>query len=305
VWASPPGWCGEGGVPRRRTDTNANARVRPLTDTSHEGLERAIEADSIATRVLGGELPLEPHLDADAAWATSPFADPFRNVVVSARFDEASADRRIAEITAAFDGRATPFLWWRAPFHTPADLGSRLDRAGVAQVASGPGMALDLRDLSNEPAGPPELEIRRVTDVAGLRTYLEVLQADEGPPGAPPLFPTALVEAIVAHTGPRLVDEPTPLRYVGWLDGRPVATSRLSLGGGAAGIYSVSTLQAFRGRGIGRALTLAPLRAARDLGYRIATLQSTDQGLPVYRRIGFVEVFQYAIHLHWPPGSQT
>jgi predicted N-acetyltransferase YhbS len=87
------------------------------------------------------------------------------------------------------------------------------------------------------------------------------------------------------------------MRYVGWHGGRPVATARLSLAGGAAGIYAVHTIEELRGRGIGRALTLVPLRAARDLGYRIATLQSTEAGHPVYRRIGFRDITHYAIHV--------
>jgi ribosomal protein S18 acetylase RimI-like enzyme len=276
----------------------------PLLDTSPDGLARAIDADSVATRVLGGELPLEAHLDPDAAWAVNPIPDPFRSVVASARFEERSAYRRIAEIAAAFAERATPFLWWRAPFHGPVDLGERLERAGIWQVGDAPAMTMDLADLPAALEPPAGLEILEVTDVAGLREYLAILGVEPPPEGAPPLFTPEIVAAIIAHSGPRLVLEPVPLRYVGRIEGRPVATSRLSLAGGAAGIYAVETLAEFRGRGIGRAMTLAPLLAARRLGYRIATLQSSDAGFGVYRSIGFEEQFRYAIHVGGvPPGS--
>ncbi len=39
----------------------------PRTDTSAAGLAQAIEADSIGTRILNPEVPLEPHLEDDAA----------------------------------------------------------------------------------------------------------------------------------------------------------------------------------------------------------------------------------------------
>jgi ribosomal protein S18 acetylase RimI-like enzyme len=276
----------------------------PLLDTSPDGLARAIDADSVATRVLNGELPLEAHLDPDAAWAINPIADPFRSVVAATRFDERSADRRIAEIAAAFAERATPFLWWRAPFHGPADLGQRLERAGIWQVGDAPAMTVDLADLPAALDPPAGLEILGVTDVAGLREYLVVLGVEPPPEGAPPLFTPEIVAAITTHTGPRLALEPVPMRYVGRFEGRPVATSRLSLAGGAAGIYAVETLAEFRGRGIGRAMTLAPLLAARRLGYRIGTLQSSEAGFGVYRSIGFEEQFRYAIHVGGvPPGS--
>ncbi|MBI3746530.1 MAG: hypothetical protein HY264_08445 [Chloroflexi bacterium] len=64
-----------------------------------------------------------------------------------------------------------------------------------------------------------------------------------------------------------------------------------------AGIYTVQTVVEARGRRIGRAMTLAPLFAARALGYRIGTLQSSEAGYPVYRRIGFQEAFRFAIHV--------
>ncbi len=276
----------------------------PLLDTSPDGLAHAIDADSAATRVLNGELPLEAHLDEDAAWAINPIPDPFRSVVAATRFDERSADRRIAEIAAAFAERATPFLWWRAPFHGPADLGERLERAGIWQVGDAPAMAADLADLPASLELPGGLEVREVVDLGGLRDYLGVLGVEPPPDGAPPLFTPQIVAAIVAFTGARLALEPVPMRYVGRLEGRPVATSRLSLAGGAAGIYAVETLAGFRGRGIGRAMTLAPLLAARRLGYRIGTLQSSEAGFGVYRSIGFEEQFRYAIHVGGvPPGS--
>ena len=287
---------------RRDARPDEHGLPPPLTDVSPGGLAHAIEADSIGTRLLNGDVPLEAHLDPDVSWATTATPDPFRNVVVSARFDDNSADARIAEIAGAFGLRGTPFLWWRAPFHTPADLGDRLERAGISEIAAGPAMALDLRSMPPPEDLPAGLEIRPVSDVRGLRTYLDVLSSEVTPADEPALFPPGTIEAILAHTGPRLVREPIPMRYVGHLDGRPVATSRLSLAGGTAGIYAVQTKPEARGRGIGRAMTLAPLRAARDAGYRIATLQSTEAGFGVYRAIGFEEVFRYSIHVGgWPP----
>ena len=39
----------------------------------------------------------------------------------------------------------------------------------------------------------------------------------------------------------------------------------------------------------GTTLTLAPLREARAMGYRIGLLDSSNMGLGVYRRLGFQE----------------
>jgi GNAT superfamily N-acetyltransferase len=276
----------------------------PLLDTSTAGMLAAIEADSIGTRVLGTDLPSEPHLDPDAAWAVGPAMDPYANTVVSAHFDPESADRRIAEIVAAYDALPSPFLWWRTPLHTPADLGARLDRAHVYAIGESPAMAMDLSTLGPAPNVSGRFEIRGVTDADGIRAFMAVIDADPPPDGAPQLYPPEKARRMVEVVAPRLAAEPAPLRVLGLLDGRPVATARLSLAGGAAGLYSVATLAEARGHGYGAAVSHACLATAYDLGYRIATLQSSDMGYGVYRRLGFVEYFTYTIHVHLPGGAR-
>ena len=278
--------------------------AEPLLDTSPAGLRAAIEADSIGTRVRGLDLPHVEHLDEDASWALGLPGDPFSNTVASARFSAADADARIAEIVAAFDEHGSPLIWWRAPFHGPGDLAERLERARVFPAGTTPAMAMDLAQLGPAPATDGPFEIRGVVDEPGLRDFLGVLAADPSPEGVPPAFPPEKVEVIVEWVAPRLHLEPAPLRFVGYEAGRPVAVSRLSLAGGAAGLYAVATREAARGHGYGSAVSHAAIAAGREMGYRIATLQATDMGYPIYRRLGFVEQFQYAIHVHIPGGER-
>jgi ribosomal protein S18 acetylase RimI-like enzyme len=52
----------------------------------------------------------------------------------------------------------------------------------------------------------------------------------------------------------------------------------------------MGTLAEVRGRGVGGALTLACMRAARDRGHDLMVLHSTEAGFGMYRRVGFQEV---------------
>jgi len=277
----------------------------PLTDVSPTGIRAAIEADSIGTRVLGGELPpQDAHVEADAAWVRGEAMDPWGNTVASASFDAATADARIAEIVAAYDELPAPFLWWRAPDHGPADLAERLERAHVFPVGNSPAMAMDLAQLGPRPETAPGFDVRGVRDAPGLREYISVLAADPSPEGVPPMHSPEKTERRVSFVVPSLAQEPAPLRLVGYVEGRPVATARLSLAGGAAGIYSVATLLEHRGHGYGAAITHDALARGRDLGYRVAVLQASEMGYGIYRRLGFEDVFTYAIHVHLPGGAR-
>jgi ribosomal protein S18 acetylase RimI-like enzyme len=66
-----------------------------------------------------------------------------------------------------------------------------------------------------------------------------------------------------------------------------------------AGIHHVATLPAARRRGWGSALTLAAVRSARELGYRVGVLVSSSEGFGVYRRLGFRECC-HADAYRWP-----
>ena len=63
--------------------------------------------------------------------------------------------------------------------------------------------------------------------------------------------------------------------------------SELFLGRGVAGVHMVVTADRFRRRGSGMAVTRAALDEGRRAGMTIGVLQASEQGRPVYERLGF------------------
>ena len=194
-------------------------------------------------------------------------------------------------------------MWWVAPFDTPDDLGTRLTSAGLTLEGIAPAMVASLDDVPLDEPPPGGVEIVPVTDRATLREFLTIVEADwlEWTGGEATPVQRRTLDAFAREIPRRFPSEPVPLRWLGRVDGRPVATSRVSLGGGVAGLYAILTLPSHRGRGIGRAMTLAALRAAAGIGYRIGVLQSSDLGYGVYLKLGFRDVFTYDIYVHPAP----
>lgn len=96
-------------------------------------------------------------------------------------------------------------------------------------------------------------------------------------------------EELRRELGPNLLTIPTFAIFVWYLLGEPVASSMLATtrSVGLAGVYSVATRPAHRGRGFGTALTAAALAAAREQGYDTAVLEPSPSGESMYRRMGF------------------
>lgn len=72
--------------------------------------------------------------------------------------------------------------------------------------------------------------------------------------------------------------------------GEPCAISTLLHAKLGAGIYHVATLPRYRGRGLGKALTLAAMQSARKSGYQQSILFATPSGFPIYKQLGFETV---------------
>src|SRR5262249_2356819 len=222
---------------------------------------------------------------------------PWCNGVFRAHLAPQEKDLKIAATLTHFKSRHLPMMWWTGPSTRPTDLGERLQAHGLQHAEDAPGMAVDLRALTEELPTPSGLTIEPVGDVETLRRWLRPFALGfEFPDFAANAFFDCYVSLGFSPQG--------PLRhYIGWVEGEGVATSSLFLGAGVAGIYNVAAVPAVRRQGIGLAVTLAPLRAARDLGYRVGILHSSQMGFNVYRRLGFQEYCKVSQYV-WPGDTE-
>jgi GNAT superfamily N-acetyltransferase len=175
-----------------------------------------------------------------------------------------------------------------------SDFGERLVKHGFQNAGGEPGMAADLSAMQ-EVAVPAKFRIERVRNGQQLEIWAQTLAQDFGEGEREANW----VRDIYRKVG---LGDDVPFRhYLGWMGDKAVATASLFCGAGAAGIYFVMTVPEARRQGIGAAITLAALRDAREMGYRVGVLGASGPGYPVYKRIGFQEYCQIGIYEWHPP----
>jgi len=245
--------------------------------------------------VLGRAAGAEVRDDGRVRWAIGNSPIDYHNCVVHADLTPEVADAEIETFQERMQAHGVPGSWHVGPSMRPPDLGERLVAHGFEYGGDDIGMAVDLPTLPEEVPVSEGFSVERVRDEARLAEWIEALGSGfgEGPVEA------EWVGEVYRKLG--FEDEGLWRHYLGRLDGTPVATATLFFGAGVAGVYFVCTVERARRRGIGAAVTLAALREARDLGYTVGVLGSSEMGYPVYRRLGFEEYCRIGLY-EWRPG---
>ena len=150
-------------------------------------------------------------------------------------------------------------------------------------------MAIDLLDMHETDPIPSILTITPVNDIENLRIWCHVTSIGFG------IHERGEQALLDWFTKDMDLQQPVKF-YLGWLKGKPVATSLLYLAEGVAGIYFTTTIPEARRQGIGFAITLKPLQEAREMGYRVGILQASKLGKSVYLRMGFKEYCKIGIY---------
>jgi len=227
--------------------------------------------------VLSAPILTVAELDGARGYYTDiPF--PLCNVVFDARFDPDRAAEQTRAVLEDYIARGLPFLWWATPSTTSPELERVCAEAGMVREDV-PGMHRPL-DGPVEVRLPERLDIRVTTeDQLEVLTHTVLDGFD---------MPAFLLEPLQEFY--RGLDETKLVNVLASLDGQPVACGSTYITGTTAGVYNIATLEAFRGRGIGYAVTAWLMNHAHERGCTETILHASPDGLPVYERLGYETV---------------
>lgn len=181
--------------------------------------------------------------------------------------------------------------------HADADLVAAAQAAGLLGLGEMPALVLDHRLADAVP--PPGVDLRPVTSAEDVAGYGEVMSAAYATYGMPLDVMPGMLNRLETLCAPHIVS------FLARLDGRPVAGAMTVVTHGVAGVYWVGTTPEARGRGLAELCTRAAGNAGFDLGGRIASLQASPMGDPVYRRMGYFEVTRYPYLVQLDPPAPS
>jgi len=148
------------------------------------------------------------------------------------------------------------------------------------------GMMLDLQAYEYIDV-PKHEHITQVTNASKLKDYARVIASNWSPPDDNVLKYYNLTAA-------EYLSNPEIMLLLYYQENKPVATVEMFPSDGKTmGIYGLATLEDTRGIGIGSALMTKALNEAKKLHYQQVVLQASEDGLGIYKKLGFRPFTKY------------
>jgi GNAT superfamily N-acetyltransferase len=278
-----------------------DTKERTVTEQILQDFTPAAIIDAIEQNFIGYTSPYvrasagQVHEEPELTWLYTGTGLSYYNSVIRTAITTSDPDATIKATLALFQARQQHMSWWITPSTSPNDFAQHLDAHGLTLGWQDIGMAVDLHNLSEPPATPADLTIERVEDEETMQDWLRAFG-----PGFD-LNEDDLASYRQLVTCVPLQQHPIGPFYLARLHGEPVAASALYCDPRVAGLCEVCTIPSARRQGVGAAITYVPLLDARAMGYRIAVLQASPMGEPVYRRLGFTSYCTLDAYCWNPP----
>lgn len=196
----------------------------------------------------------------------------------------------IEKIKESYQQQNLRFRWWVYPRGNSEQTINMLQNAGLRLIQKIPCMAADLDIETMDKKIPEHITISEVTDKNTLYIWTDIsLRGFEMSPRTKDQYSAFVSSFDLGSQSPQRL-------FLAYLDGQAAATSLLFVHNNTAGIYYVSTLRNYRNKGLGFYITLAAMRAAKELDFKNVILQASPFGFKVYKRMGFQEYCQAEIY---------
>ena len=193
----------------------------------------------------------------------------------------------IERVLQYYKARQLDYCLWISKENLTKQLHHYFKRCSLQQQNMEVGMMLDL-DHYTTIASQRHQHIIQVSNAAQLQDYAGVIAANWSPPDQNIL---KYYEKTASH----YLNSLNKVILLTYYDGiTPQSTLEMfPTNEDTIGLYGLATLEDARGQGIGSAMMTKALNLAKSLHYKRVVLQASEDGLNIYKKIGFEALTEY------------
>ena len=257
------------------------------------GILRAAMLNATCMIDAGHAAGLGGHLDDEIGWVVAPeVANPALNAVRPVR-QHAGLVTRIPEILSTYPDHV-PVAWWLMPDDGRDELREALDGAGFELAAAMPAIAGPIPTEFREPQS--DLVLAAPTSDEDWEAVAAVQRDGFSlAPAASATIARSVRALSEEENGPKTMEVVLAHRA-----GAPVSVGFVSHRAGVAGLWSLTTLPAARGSGVGSAMIDHRMALASARGARVAFMYSGGNAEPLYAARGFRLIGACEVHVLAP-----
>lgn len=221
---------------------------------------------------------------------------PGMSFVQYSRLDETNVEAAISEQVAYFSGLGLPFNWKVYAHDTPPDLKERLEQRGFEPDEAEAVMVLDLEESPPALLVPPGPHVQRLTAREQLGDVIRVEAQVWGDN----------FDWIWDRMGGHLEIPGYLSVYVAYAEGEPacVGWTYFPANSQFASLWGGSTVEAYRGRGLYKAVLAARVQEARARGRRFLVIDTSPMSRPIVAANGF-RLLTYAYDREWKVAKEA
>ena len=195
-------------------------------------------------------------------------------------------ENEIESVKTFYHYQSVPWSWWIAPNPNPADMIQRLERHNLICNFQRPVMVAPL-PAHYKPLRNPDIQVWPASTSAHLEAASTIRQISFG-------FPEGAADNYFETMAENWLSRERGTLYMASLKNEPpAAIGALITGAGLPGVYIMGTLDERRRHGLGSAILSRILADAAALGYQFIVLTASPLGYPLYRKFGFLHIFDY------------
>jgi hypothetical protein len=261
-----------------------------MSEFSKNAMVNAISANFIDFRLSYAALPQSTIVrNENLIWLDSGVPKASWNGILKMNFPPLIMGDHLEKIKQYFLKKHRPYGFWLLPSERSDQIEKLLISRHFSFQKESPGMARELSSYRAVDRVYPSLVIKQVNNTRELKAFAGIVKEGFG-------LDVALMERLIRIL--RAGKKNRIRHYIGYWENQAVSSGMLMFGADVAGIYLVSTLNEFRGKGLGTLMTDFCLKMARNLGFTYCVLHASPEGQRIYERLGFRSYFNFKLYVY-------